>query len=600
VDFGYAFNGCTSLAALPSGLDMSRGDYFNNAWQNCSALTSFPSGAKLGTSASSVNFTDAWRSSGLTSFSTPLPTATNLSNAFLGCSSLESFSTPLPKAEAMGYSWYNCSSLTDFSSDVFTNWNPSSIGSGVFNLTWDGCTSLTAQSVENILTSIDASGHYATTNKVSGGPALADAGIDIDYDGTTLSAATNTAIDSLIGKGWQVYINGVLTIPNVLTLAPAAAYSVKVRRSSDGATSDFKASDVSDGTLTTWVNTDVDLVTPTLNNGGFEDGATGWSLSNATIDTSDFYAGSKSVKLTITGGASSYLLKSGVLQAGASFRVGFWARISDATKELRVEFGGGASSEVITFSSTNWEYKEVTKTAIASGFAFERNSSSGDYTVNIDDITLTQLTADGHVTTWYDQGGTNHASQTFVSNMPKIVDGGTLVTEGGKPAVDFDGTDDALEMGAIGVSGGAARATYAVVSPDRYLTGAGYLGVNSDSGSGIVYDHCIEATQFALRVSGNATYTDTSDKLVQNLWATNFAGTQSNDIELFKNGSQITRTGGVNATLNTTDDWLIASAPRQGNTFYEGTIQEIVIYDSDQSANRTGIEANINDTYTIY
>ena len=66
-----------------------------------------------------------------------------------------------------------------------------------------------------------------------------------------------------------------------------------------------------------------------------------------------------------------------------------------------------------------------------------------------------------------------------------------------------------------------------------------------------------------------------------------------------KNSSQITRTGGVDATINTTDDWRIASTPRQGNTFYEGTIQEIVIYNSDQSANRTGIEANIMDTYSI-
>jgi len=106
----------------------------------------------------------------------------------------------------MNGTWLNCSSLTDFSADVFSNWNPSSIASGIFNDAWDGCSSLTAQSVENILTSIDASGHYATTNKVSGGSALTDAGIDIDYNVSTgsLSAATDSAIDSLSGKGWEV------------------------------------------------------------------------------------------------------------------------------------------------------------------------------------------------------------------------------------------------------------------------------------------------------------------------------------------------------------------------------------------------------------
>ena len=207
VDF--AWKSCASLASFGT-VDISNCTNFSSAWEGTTALTQFPQEAKLGTEVSDVNFANAWRSSGLSSFSTPLLTATNLSNAFLGCSSLTTFSTALPKAEAMGYSWYNCSSLTDFSADVFSNWNPSGIGSGVFNETWANCTSLTAQSVENILTSIDASGKHGTSDGTSGGTPLADAGIDIDYDVSTgsLSAATLSAIDSLSGKGWQVFING--------------------------------------------------------------------------------------------------------------------------------------------------------------------------------------------------------------------------------------------------------------------------------------------------------------------------------------------------------------------------------------------------------
>jgi hypothetical protein len=102
----------------------------------------------------------------LTSFSTDLSSATNAAFAWHGCSSLTSFSAELPSVTKRAQAWKNCSSLTDFSADVFANWNPSSIASGVFNNTWEGCTSLTAQSVENILVSIDASGHYATTNKL--------------------------------------------------------------------------------------------------------------------------------------------------------------------------------------------------------------------------------------------------------------------------------------------------------------------------------------------------------------------------------------------------------------------------------------------------
>jgi hypothetical protein len=129
--------------------------------------------------------------------------------AWDGCSSLTSFDVSLPSASQMYRAWARCSSLTDFSADVFSNWNPSSISSGVFDFAWLGCSSLTSQSVENILTSIDSTGHYATTNKLSGGTPLIDAGIDITYNGDPLSAATTAAITSLKSKGWSIFINSV-------------------------------------------------------------------------------------------------------------------------------------------------------------------------------------------------------------------------------------------------------------------------------------------------------------------------------------------------------------------------------------------------------
>jgi hypothetical protein len=230
-NFYRAWRSCISLNDF-AAIDARNGTSFQEAWQNCSSLTSFPAGAKLGTEASGVNFASAWQSSGLTSFSTPLPTATLLGSAWRDTpltsfeslipmatrvnaswrgTSLSSFSTPLPKTENLNRAWLDCTSLTDFSADVFTNWNPALLTTGVFNLTWDGCTALTAQSVENILVSIDASGKYATTTGASGGSALGDAGIDIDYNVATgsLSAATNSAVTSLKSKGWSIFINSV-------------------------------------------------------------------------------------------------------------------------------------------------------------------------------------------------------------------------------------------------------------------------------------------------------------------------------------------------------------------------------------------------------
>ena len=50
--------------------------------------------------------------------------------------------------------------------------------------------------------------------------------------------------------------------------------------------------------------------------------------------------------------------------------------------------------------------------------------------------TITQAAASGHVTKWYDQSGNdNHAVQATPASQPKVVEGGTLVTDGLK----FDG-----------------------------------------------------------------------------------------------------------------------------------------------------------------
>jgi len=252
-------SGLTSFPAL----DLSRGNSFDRAWLNCSALTSFPADAKLGTEANNVNFKEAWRDSGLTSFPAldlsnaitlygawrgcnnmlsfglvDTSSVTNFDDAWLGCASLTSFPLidtssgtnfyrtwydmdsvtdfPLLSVSAgrhFNQAWRFCVELINFPAGLFDNWNPSFISSGVFNLAWDGCTALTAQSVENILTSIDASGQYATSDGdayVNGvNTQLADAGITIDYDGTTLSAATNSAVDSLKAKGWSIIVNNV-------------------------------------------------------------------------------------------------------------------------------------------------------------------------------------------------------------------------------------------------------------------------------------------------------------------------------------------------------------------------------------------------------
>lgn len=109
----YAFVNNYDLSSM-GAIDARNSSSFYNAWKGCSSLTQFPQDAKLGTEATGVNFTEAWRESGLTSFSTPLPTATNLTQAWYNCDSLVSFSSELPEATSLSSAWSYCDLLSDF------------------------------------------------------------------------------------------------------------------------------------------------------------------------------------------------------------------------------------------------------------------------------------------------------------------------------------------------------------------------------------------------------------------------------------------------------------------------------------------------------
>ncbi len=187
-------------------IDARNASIFLNTWRGCTALTSFPAGAKLGTSASNVNFSSAWKSSGLTSFpALELNNGNNFVLAFDACSNLTSLETGISfSANASNIAFYgaflNCTSLVDFPPRAFDGFGTPANDS--FLNTWLGCSALSANSVENILVSIDTSGQSAP----SSGPQ-----ITISYNVSTgsLSAATNTAVTSLKSKGWSIIVNNV-------------------------------------------------------------------------------------------------------------------------------------------------------------------------------------------------------------------------------------------------------------------------------------------------------------------------------------------------------------------------------------------------------
>jgi hypothetical protein len=71
------------------------------------------------------------------------------------------------------------------------------LSTNAFNNAWFDC-ALTAQSIENILVSLDTNGASNITLNINGGT---------NAGKTTWSTAANTAYTSLINKGWTISFN---------------------------------------------------------------------------------------------------------------------------------------------------------------------------------------------------------------------------------------------------------------------------------------------------------------------------------------------------------------------------------------------------------
>ena len=164
-----------------------------------------------------------------------------------------------------------------------------------------------------------------------------------------------------------------------------------------------------------------------------------------------------------------------------------------------------------------------------------------------------------------------------------------VVTENGKPAMDFDGTDDVL-----------AASIGTMTHPFTVFTSA-QVTYNS---AAFPYMYGSASTP----LTGHGIDSSTQDRLyaASSLTNSNFVETQTLFTDLFNGSSSIMRAdGSQQATGNTGSNTLSGLHIAQltnyvGSSNSELKMQEILIWNSDQTSNFTGIETNINDYFSIF
>jgi hypothetical protein len=201
------------------------------------------------------------------------------------------------------------------------------------------------------------------------------------------------------------------------------------------------------------------------------------------------------------------------------------------------------------------------------------------------------------VQVWHDQSGNgNDASQTDSTKQPTIYTGGALVKDGGRLALDFDGTDDELTSTTVPFSGTTHRTSFTVSNADTATSADIIYGIDGGTASAPAGELWQLTSESAVRVSGKIEFVS-SAQTSQSLATVIFDGTTVDDINLYLNGSLKTQTGSTGTTINTgSTNFGIGTTPVTTNN-YDGKQQELIFYASDKSTDRTSIEGNISGYY---
>ena len=262
---------------------------------------------------------------------------------------------------------------------------------------------------------------------------------------------------------------------------------------------------------------------------------------------------------------------------------------------LRTSSGGVTPPlDDYTGAQTAWSVARKLRTAYSGSLIRVRRDSDNaeqdigfDGNGNLDESALTTFVGanSGYVTTAYDQSGNaNDWTQATSSEQPRIVDAGTVEKVNGKPAYRCIYSIPTNQGLVSTITGGATSTIFSVT---KFISGitvsfcddthTDYFGVSANSSSSNSYAFAGSPLNYV------------NSSLIGNTRDDLYTAAINNQILLSVTDLNLTSWSAMKSGyINTTNF--------KSNDYY----QEVILYNSDKSSDRTAIETNINDYYGIY
>jgi len=257
---------------------------------------------------------------------------------------------------------------------------------------------------------------------------------------------------------------------------------------------------------------------------------------------------------------------------------------------------GGTTYLLDTYSAAAAYSLRQLKTGVTSVVRVRRSSDSAESDFTADEITDGTLTTwtganDGFVTTWYDQVGSNDWTQSTANEQFDVVSSGSLIT-------NSNGNTSTL----------STANWYSLTTPWVETQEMSMFYVSEPTAGRHITLGNATSSQFVTMQNGEAAATTTrlgaTNRVFSGITAYNQASIFTllrdsiDNMNIFRDGTA-DASNPLTSSLDNTYDYSYFG--RYYNTqSFGGYFSEFILFESDQSSNRTDIESDINTYYSIY